>query len=767
MKWLPKDGLTGRALEAIAPEYIALRDQIEGALRAAWKLADGDDSPWPWVRALYADAVVVERDGGLLRYPYAITDGTLTLGAPEAVTATYAPVTAIQSQVPTAAGDQTVAVAEAVGGAITGSTDATADARFEVRVVRAGVSTNGNLYPIAVLREAAGRFDGVRVFAKSDSEHLRGVKDVRDMVGVLSACRFVEAAGGGEVRGTLTLLNPAAEFSATLREAARQGLAGLYGLSLDAVIGYRLAQVGGRTVREATRFDTINSVDLVVDASAGGGVIRAVEAMQHKEQDDMNRARVLEAISRHRPALLSGKDTSRLTDAELDLLLDQALAGPSGAGPGNGDVFRAVEARMAARDQVNRSRLPEAAKARVLEALSGITDPAELGADKVGARVTAEFDYLTRSGLGRGFGAAGSGDGATIEVVEAQADKVRDRLDAFFDPKHKDHRAAGGIRDIYVDLTGDRRVTGHLRNCDRARVSEALGSDTLGDVLGDGIRRRMIADYRSADVLDGWRQIVTVGNPNDFRNQERTRWGGYGDLPVVDESDPYVALDTPGDEEAKYKVVKRGGLETVTLETIKNDDVGAVRSIPTKLARSAKRTVSKFVFSFIRDNPVIYDGKALFHVDHGNLLTVALTQDGYAAARLAMVKQPMPGVAEDDYIYVGPKYLLVPGDLERTAADLFRRSTNLDATFVQSLHPTIIPVPSFIDPDDWAVVSDPQDIPTIEIGFLDGQEEPEMFIQDQPNSGSMFFNDVITYKIRHIYGGCVLDYRGMVKSVVP
>jgi hypothetical protein len=44
----------------------------------------------------------------------------------------------------------------------------------------------------------------------------------------------------------------------------------------------------------------------------------------------------------------------------------------------------------------------------------------------------------------------------------------------------------------------------------------------------------------------------------------------------------------------------------------------------------------------------------------------------------------------------------------------------------------------------------------LEIGFLDGREEPELFIQDMPNTGSMFSNDKLTYKLRHIYGGGVL-----------
>ena len=63
-------------------------------------------------------------------------------------------------------------------------------------------------------------------------------------------------------------------------------------------------------------------------------------------------------------------------------------------------------------------------------------------------------------------------------------------------------------------------------------------------------------------------------------------------------------------------------------------------------------------------------------------------------------------------------------------------------------------------------MADPADISCIEIGFLDGKEEPELFVQDMPNVGSMFSNDKLTYKIRHIYGGVNTDFRGADGSIV-
>ena len=61
---------------------------------------------------------------------------------------------------------------------------------------------------------------------------------------------------------------------------------------------------------------------------------------------------------------------------------------------------------------------------------------------------------------------------------------------------------------------------------------------------------------------------------------------------------------------------------------------------------------------------------------------------------------------------------------------------------------------------ELVAVADPRVIDTIEVGFVGGQVNPILFVQDQPLYGNNFTNDVITYKVRHEYGGAVVDYRG-------
>jgi hypothetical protein len=85
-------------------------------------------------------------------------------------------------------------------------------------------------------------------------------------------------------------------------------------------------------------------------------------------------------------------------------------------------------------------------------------------------------------------------------------------------------------------------------------------------------------------------------------------------------------------------VSKRGGTEDVTLEAIKNDDVQALRRIPTELARAARTRSMSSCFDFFRVNGLIYDAKAL---PRRSQQPVHGRADGcrVCSASLAMLKQ--------------------------------------------------------------------------------------------------------------------------------
>lgn len=776
---------------AAAPErdFRQLIDLVRSAIGAVVYPSKPVGERWISLEAIYADRAIVELAGRKYQYGYTVTatpsGDQVTLAAPVEVIETY---------VPTVSADKTV-VREAVAVAVASDQAfrEAQDGAIEVTLIRAGRSINGNYYPDATLREAAPMFEGVRVFAKSDDQHVAGKgKDVRNLIGGIYSVRFVEGTvpDTGTLVGTFKALDPTDTAVVKMTEAVKRGMQGLMGLSIDATARTKRRKEGTETLREAVKFTKVHSVDLIVEPGAGGGLDRLTEAAaDHTIPNEEGTAmplwkqRMLEAIKAKDPAKHAAINLATISDDEV-VNLHEAVCGPLVPPNGQARMTEAVDdnapvtradlqvftLRGAARERIAGSKLPQAAKER-LQAQIATAGADRLTEAAVGDLIKAEGDYIARFTESGAVRVPDFVRGTSSEQDRPAA--IREMLDAFFDPAHKNHRTVHSFRECYIEITGDRRVTGDVRDVDMSRLAESLGvmresvsSSTWADALGDSITRRMQAVYTGLTDLDAWRRVATSGPVNDFRTQERVRIGGYGNLPAVAQGAAYTALTSPGDDKATYAVTKRGGTEDVTLEAIRNDDVQGLRRIPVELALAAKNTLYEFVFDFYRTNPVIHDAVALYHASRGNLFSAAFTAAEYSAHRLAMLTRTRAGSGKR--LATPPKTLLVPFELEESAFNAFQRATNLDKTFVQSNVPDIVGVSYWTDASDWCTVADPMVLPVVEIGFLDGREDPELFVQDTPNVGSMFSNDKVTYKIRHIYGGAVLvdGEKGTTKAVV-
>ena len=779
--------------EAVTTEYGALLDLVRQALREKVREkvrgTPGYSEYYCDVQGIWPDRVVCRLNGRLWSYGYTVNaDNTIAIGEGAEVVLSFAPV----REAAAAAADPNAAFREAADGSI------------EVTIIRAGTSINGNFYPDSALQEAVQLFEGVRVFSKSDAEHTAGAgKDVRNLLGGIYGVRFVAGASPdtGALVGTFKAIDPADATVTKMTEAVKRGMQGLMGLSIDAIAATTKAKRDGKTVRVAKRFAKVNSVDLIVSPGAGGGLDRLTESTDepppHEQPgEDMLKTRLFEALVVLAAAQAAALDVNAATDDQVVSALKEActkqgldfgavVAAATGT-DAKAALARLVEAAAKPAAKPGQERLTESeapvtraelalhqAKLYALSAIAASTLPAIAkdklqaqfkGAERfteadVDAAIKAEREYLARfSESGRPTGGL-----ARIEVGD-RTKVVADMLDAFFDPKHKDHDRVQSFKECYIEITGDRYVTGIV---DSARLTESVGTDTFADALGNSMTRRMQQAYREAVRWDSWADVVTVAPVNDFRTQERTEIGGFGNLPIVAERGAYVAMTDPSDDKASYAVSKRGGLIEVTMEAIKNDDVGAIRRLPVNGGRAAKRTLYTFVFNFFASNPTIYDSVALYHASHGNLFTTAFSAAQYSAHRLAMMKQTGRDTA--NRMGIDPRMVLCPVDLQETVADAFVRGTNNDKTFVQTQNPTIVPVITWTDANDWVTLADPMDIPVLEIGFLDGNREPVLLTQDTPTEGKVFTNDIISWKIRHTYGGNILvdGFKGTTKAVVP
>ena len=240
-----------------------------------------------------------------------------------------------------------------------------------------------------------------------------------------------------------------------------------------------------------------------------------------------------------------------------------------------------------------------------------------------------------------------------------------------------------------------------------------------------------------------------------------------GSLPTVAEDTAYSTISLT-DTAATYVPSKRGNLVTVSREAIINDDLYAIKQIPTKLAVAAAYTLAEFVYGFLSNNPTIYDTNPLFMTGapHSNLGSSALSTVAMQTGVTAMREQTnMAGKR----IGLRPRYLIVPPELE-WAAMVVTKSAGVPGSANNDINPmlgyvTPIVAPQLSSATQWFFAADPAVVDTIEVGFVGGQVNPVLYIQDSPLLGLNFSQDAISFKCRQEYGGAVVDYRGLYRGI--
>jgi len=262
-------------------------------------------------------------------------------------------------------------------------------------------------------------------------------------------------------------------------------------------------------------------------------------------------------------------------------------------------------------------------------------------------------------------------------------------------------------------------------------------------------------------------KFVSIAPIRDFKQQTRVRFGHFGSLPVVPEDTVYTTA-TLIDSAATYVPQKRGNLVTVSREVIINDDLMAVKQIPTKLAVAAAYTLAEFVYGFLSTNANIYDGSALFTTGapHTNLGNTALSTAAMQTGVTAMREQTN---YSGKRIGLRPRFLIVPPELEWVAM-VATKSAGIPGSSSNDLNPMLGYVTPIVSPQlsnttQWFMAADPREVDTLEVGFVGGIMSPTLLIQDSPLFGLNFTQDVLSFKCRHEYGSCVTDYRGLYRGI--
>ncbi len=199
------------------------------------------------------------------------------------------------------------------------------------------------------------------------------------------------------------------------------------------------------------------------------------------------------------------------------------------------------------------------------------------------------------------------------------------------------------LKQAYAHITGDSDLSmlssGGLYRSALA-AGDPVGTADFPNILLDAIHKRLLQDWAELG-MQGLDQLYEVGPAIvDYRSQNRVRDGYFGDLNDVGEGADYQPINKPTDEKVAFSVGKKGGILTISEETIRNDDLGSIARWPNKLARAARHTLKVFVSNKFVTNPnYLADGLAWFHATHKNRGAAALSVESLTAAELSVASQ--------------------------------------------------------------------------------------------------------------------------------
>lgn len=284
-------------------------------------------------------------------------------------------------------------------------------------------------------------------------------------------------------------------------------------------------------------------------------------------------------------------------------------------------------------------------------------------------------------------------------------------------------------------------------------------------IFQDAANKRLLKAFEEAGST--WRPWCSVVPATDFKEIHGISLSEAPDLDLVNERGEYQESSFK-DKQESYHMGKYGKLVSLSMEMIVDDDLRGFQKLPKALGTAAARKESDVIYGLLTSNPVMKEtGKTLFYSGHKNLASGAdlggVDSDNLSAARLAIrLQKGIKGAV----LNLNPKYVLIPAAYE-TAADIILRSISLPESGMSSgvANPwtgKLIPISDArLDANSskaWYMVADPNQIDTVEVAFLDGNEQPTLTEHEE------YKTDAIVWKVRHIFGAGIMDYRGFYKN---
>ncbi|MFA5105237.1 MAG: hypothetical protein WC527_08720 [Candidatus Margulisiibacteriota bacterium] len=333
---------------------------------------------------------------------------------------------------------------------------------------------------------------------------------------------------------------------------------------------------------------------------------------------------------------------------------------------------------------------------------------------------------------------------------------------------------------LYRYYTGDADLTGFFSPKQlppdlRARM--AINAGSFPKALANSLNRFLSVGYNNINYFD--EILISQKAPaNRLGRCAFIETGCWDDLPPIEpEAEDYPDMPAITEAHNPFDILQKGFVIPVSRKTIVNDNIGLLKRLILRAGHVSRKTHARYIWNMWINNDNCNDGTAWFSADHGNLGSDVVSISAVTAAITALAAMTEPGPSNDvmGIDLSKPQFhLVVASSIWDEAVKVNQAKyvysandlTNMQVNPCYHLfgdHNERIATPPFLTGTAWGVIRNKEEVPIIEMQYLNGKEEPEIVFERDPMSA--INDDFFGLKIRFEFGGSISDYRGGYKSI--
>jgi hypothetical protein len=337
----------------------------------------------------------------------------------------------------------------------------------------------------------------------------------------------------------------------------------------------------------------------------------------------------------------------------------------------------------------------------------------------------------------------------------------------------KKFRGGIGLQELLLEAAWANGYTGRTFRDNREVMRAAFGQRVeassvsnidIGGILSNVANKFLLEGFFTVERT--WRNICSVRNVTDFKTVTSYRLIGKDQYELVAPGGE-IKHGNLGNESFTNRADTYGLMLGVDRRDFINDDLGAITTVPRKLGRGSGMKINDVFWTTFMNN------SAFFTAGNKNFLTgidTVLSIDGLTKAEVAYYD-----LVDSDGKPIGtmPAILLVPTALSAIGSQLYkslemRDNTANARTPISNPHAGKfrVEISRYLanalytgnSTKAWYLLSDPNDLPLIEVAFLNGQEAPTI------ETATADFN-VLGVQMRgyHDFGASLQDPRAAIK----